>query len=148
MHLHRREDLLQRRRRVGVTLDLHAVSGVAPGELHEPLSIGDNPYRGGVADPAGGDIEDATPSTPATVYELTERGYAVKAAILELARWGRPPLRDAPEDQLPDSALSLGLDVVSLIHAGRGIGVECCLSGFDSAMASIGSGDTNDVTCG
>jgi DNA-binding HxlR family transcriptional regulator len=53
---------------------------------------------------------EVPPPTPATIYELTERGYALKAAILELARWGRPLLRDAAEDLLPDSALSLGLE--------------------------------------
>jgi DNA-binding HxlR family transcriptional regulator len=51
---------------------------------------------------------DVPPPTPARVYELTERGYALKPAIIELARWGRPLLREAADDWLPNSALSLG----------------------------------------
>ena len=54
---------------------------------------------------------EVPPPTPATVYELTERGHALRPAILELARWGRPLLRDPAEDRLPDSALLLGLEV-------------------------------------
>jgi len=51
------------------------------------------------------------PPTPATVYELTERGLALKPALLELSRWGRPLLREPDADHLPDSALLLGLEV-------------------------------------
>jgi DNA-binding HxlR family transcriptional regulator len=67
------------------------------------------------------DRREVPPPTPATVYELTERGYALKAAILELARWGRPLLRDADEDLLPDSALSLGLEVAFHPDAAAGV---------------------------
>src|SRR5262249_61610702 len=49
--------------------------------------------------------------TPATVYELTERGLALKAAILELSHWGRPLLQESSGEHLPDSALLLGLKV-------------------------------------
>lgn len=48
--------------------------------------------------------------TPATVYELTERGRALRPVIMELSRWGRPLLADPADDQLPDSALLLGLE--------------------------------------
>jgi len=54
------------------------------------------------------DRREVPPPTPATVYELTERGQALGPAILELARWGRPLLREPTEDRLPVSALSLG----------------------------------------
>ena len=57
------------------------------------------------------DRREVPPPTPATVYELTERGHALRPAILELARWGRPLLLDPAEDRLPDSALLLGLEV-------------------------------------
>jgi DNA-binding HxlR family transcriptional regulator len=60
--------------------------------------------------------------TPATVYELTERGYALKPAILELARWGRPLLGDRADDRLPDSALSLGLEAA--FHPDVAAGVD------------------------
>jgi DNA-binding HxlR family transcriptional regulator len=53
---------------------------------------------------------DVPPPTPAAVYELTERGHALRPTILELARWGRPLLREPADDQLPDSALVLGLE--------------------------------------
>jgi DNA-binding HxlR family transcriptional regulator len=53
---------------------------------------------------------DVPPPTPARVYELTERGFALKPAILELARWGRPLLRESADDRLPDSALVLGFE--------------------------------------
>jgi SCP-2 sterol transfer family len=52
---------------------------------------------------------EVPPPTPATVYELTERGYALQPTILELSRWGRPLLRQLADDQLPYSALLLGL---------------------------------------
>jgi DNA-binding HxlR family transcriptional regulator len=57
------------------------------------------------------DRREVPPPTPATLYELTERGRALKPAILELARWGRPLLLDPADDRLPDSALLLGLEV-------------------------------------
>lgn len=57
------------------------------------------------------DRREVPPPTPATVYELTERGFALKPALLELSRWGRPLLREPDADHLPDSALLLGLEV-------------------------------------
>ncbi|MBE1603373.1 winged helix-turn-helix transcriptional regulator [Actinopolymorpha pittospori] len=65
---------------------------------------------------------DLPPPTPATVYELTERGRALRPAILELARWGRPLLREAAHDALPDSALVLGLEAA--FHAAAAVGVD------------------------
>jgi DNA-binding HxlR family transcriptional regulator len=62
------------------------------------------------------------PPTPATVYELTERGRALRPAILELARWGRPLLREAADDTLPDSALLLGFEAA--FHAEAAAGVD------------------------
>ncbi len=53
---------------------------------------------------------EVPPPTPATVYELTERGYALQPTIRELSRWGRPLLREPADDQLPYSALLLGLE--------------------------------------
>ncbi|MGH3674782.1 MAG: winged helix-turn-helix transcriptional regulator [Mycobacterium sp.] len=67
------------------------------------------------------DQRDVPPPTPARVYELTERGYALKPAIVEFARWGRPLLRDAADDRLPDSALSLGLEATFRPDAAEGI---------------------------
>jgi DNA-binding HxlR family transcriptional regulator len=67
------------------------------------------------------DRREVPPPTPATVYELTERGYALKAAILELARWGHPLLRDHADDRLPDSALSLGLEAAFHPDAAAGV---------------------------
>jgi DNA-binding HxlR family transcriptional regulator len=65
---------------------------------------------------------DVPPPTPATVYELTERGIALKPAILELARWGRPLLRDPADDRLPDSALLLGLEAA--FHPEAAVGLD------------------------
>lgn len=56
------------------------------------------------------DRRDVPPPTPATVYALTERGYALKPALLELSRWGRPLLREPADDRLPDSAVLLGFE--------------------------------------
>jgi DNA-binding HxlR family transcriptional regulator len=64
---------------------------------------------------------EVPPPTPARVYELTERGYALKPAILELARWGRPLLREPADDRLPDSALSLGLEATFRPDAAVGV---------------------------
>lgn len=61
------------------------------------------------------------PPTPARLYALTERGYALKPAILELARWGRPLLRELADDRLPDSALSLGLEATFDPDAAAGL---------------------------
>lgn len=62
---------------------------------------------------------EVPPPTPATVYELTERGQALKHAILELSRWGRPLLLEPGADHLPDSALLLGLEVAFRPEAAR-----------------------------
>jgi hypothetical protein len=67
------------------------------------------------------DRREVPPPTPATVYELTARGHALKPAILELARWGRPLLRDPADDRLPASALLLGLEVVFRPDAAAGL---------------------------
>jgi DNA-binding HxlR family transcriptional regulator len=63
------------------------------------------------------DRREVPPPTPATVYELTARGHALKPAILELARWGRPLLRDPADDR----ALLLGLEVVFRPDAAAGL---------------------------
>jgi DNA-binding HxlR family transcriptional regulator len=67
------------------------------------------------------DQRDVPPPTPARVYELTERGYALKPAILELARWGRPLLRESADDRLPDSALLLGFEATFNPDAAAGV---------------------------
>lgn len=59
--------------------------------------------------------------TPATVYELTERGRALRPVIVELSRWGRPLLVDPADDQLPDSALLLGLEAAFRPEAAAGV---------------------------
>ncbi|MBO0705293.1 MAG: helix-turn-helix transcriptional regulator [Candidatus Dormibacteraeota bacterium] len=59
--------------------------------------------------------------TPATVYELTERGRALRPAIRELSRWGRPLLIEPEDDRLPDSALLLGLEVAFRPEAAAGL---------------------------
>ena len=61
------------------------------------------------------------PPTPATVYELTERGQALRPVIRELSRWGRPLLLDPADDRLPDSALLLGLEVAFRPDAAAGL---------------------------
>lgn len=68
------------------------------------------------------DRREVPPPTPATVYELTARGYALKPAILELARWGRPLLRDPADDRLPDSALLLGFEAA--FHPDAAVGLD------------------------
>ncbi|MET8355039.1 SCP2 sterol-binding domain-containing protein [Micromonospora sp. NPDC005206] len=68
------------------------------------------------------DRREVPPPTPATLYELTERGYALKPAILELARWGRPLLRDPADDRLPDSALLLGFEAT--FHPDAAVGLD------------------------
>lgn len=67
------------------------------------------------------DRREVPPPTPATVYELTERGHALKPAILELARWGRPLLHDPADDRLPDSALLLGFEAAFHPEAAGGL---------------------------
>ena len=61
------------------------------------------------------------PPTPATVYELTERGQALRPVIYELSRWGRPLLLEPADDRLPDSALLLGLEVAFRPDAAAGL---------------------------
>ncbi|WP_446219867.1 winged helix-turn-helix transcriptional regulator [Micromonospora sp. IBHARD004] len=68
------------------------------------------------------DRREVPPPTPATVYELTERGHALKPTILELARWGRPLLRDPADDRLPDSALLLGFEAA--FHPDAAVGLD------------------------
>lgn len=49
--------------------------------------------------------------TPAVVYELTDRGRALKGAILELARWGRPLLGEwHPSESFSPRWLLLSLE--------------------------------------
>jgi DNA-binding HxlR family transcriptional regulator len=67
------------------------------------------------------DRREVPPPTPATLYELTPRGHALRPAILELARWGRPLLLDPADDRLPDSALLLGLEVAFHPDAAAGL---------------------------
>jgi DNA-binding HxlR family transcriptional regulator len=67
------------------------------------------------------DRREVPPPTPATLYELTARGRALKPVIGELARWGRPLLRDPADDHLPDSALSLGLEAAFHPDAAAGL---------------------------
>jgi hypothetical protein len=55
------------------------------------------------------------------VYELTERGQALRPVIRELSRWGRPLLLDPADDRLPDSALLLGLEVAFRPDAAAGL---------------------------
>jgi len=50
------------------------------------------------------------PPAPAAVYELTERGRALKGAILELARWGRPLLGERHGEEFHPSWLLLSLE--------------------------------------
>jgi DNA-binding HxlR family transcriptional regulator len=67
------------------------------------------------------DRREVPPPTPATVYELTSRGRALKPVIAELAHWGRPLLREPADDHLPDSALSLGLEAAFRPEAAAGL---------------------------
>jgi len=67
------------------------------------------------------DRREVPPPTPATVYELTARGQALKPVIRELARWGRPLLREPADDHLPDSALLLGIETAFHPDAAAGL---------------------------
>ena len=67
------------------------------------------------------DRHEVPPPTPATVYELTERGRALRPVIRELSHWGRPLLLEPAEDHLPDSALLLGLEVAFRPDAAAGL---------------------------
>ena len=67
------------------------------------------------------DRRDVPPPTPATLYELTERGRALKPAMLELARWGAPLLHEPADDRLPDSALLLGFEAAFRPDAAIGL---------------------------
>src|SRR5215468_11440178 len=62
------------------------------------------------------------PPTPATVYELTERGQALRPVIRELSQWGRPLLLDPADDRLSGSALPLGLEVA--FHPDAAVGLD------------------------
>lgn len=65
---------------------------------------------------------EVPPPTPATVYELTERGAALKPAVVELSRWGRDLLADAPEDaRLPEAMRALGFEVAFHPEAAHGV---------------------------
>jgi DNA-binding HxlR family transcriptional regulator len=94
------------------------------------------------------DRREVPPPTPATVYELTERGAALQPAILELARWGRPFLLDPDQDHLPDSALQLGLE--TMFHPEAAIGVDATYDlAVDSQRVTIRIHDgTLDITPG
>jgi DNA-binding HxlR family transcriptional regulator len=94
------------------------------------------------------DRREVPPPTPATVYELTERGFALQPAILELARWGRPLLLDPDQDHLPDSALQLGLE--AMFHPEAAIGVDATYDlAVDSQRVTIRIHDgTLDITPG
>ncbi|MGH3519969.1 MAG: winged helix-turn-helix transcriptional regulator [Haloechinothrix sp.] len=67
------------------------------------------------------DRREVPPPTPATVYELTTRGRALKPVIRELANWGRPLLSEPADDWLPDSALLLGMETAFHPEAAEGI---------------------------
>jgi DNA-binding HxlR family transcriptional regulator len=56
------------------------------------------------------DRREVPPPTPATIYTLTSRGFALKPVVQELARWGLPLLKEPAADHLPDSALLLGIE--------------------------------------
>jgi DNA-binding HxlR family transcriptional regulator len=56
------------------------------------------------------DRREVPPPTPATIYTLTPRGFALKPVVQELARWGLPLLKEPAADHLPDSALLLGIE--------------------------------------
>lgn len=67
------------------------------------------------------DRREVPPPTPATVYELTERGRALQPVIRELSHWGRPLLLEPADDILPDSALLLGLEAAFRPEAAAGL---------------------------
>ena len=94
------------------------------------------------------DRREVPPPTPATVYELTARGHALRPAILELARWGRPLLRDAADDRLPDSALLLGLEVVFRPDAAVGLDETYDIEVDGKRVAVHVHDGTVDVTAG
>jgi DNA-binding HxlR family transcriptional regulator len=91
---------------------------------------------------------DVPPPTPATVYELTERGIALKPAILELARWGRPLLRNPADDRLPDSALLLGLEAAFHPEAAVGLDETYDLEVDGERVTVLVHDGTVDVTSG
>ena len=88
------------------------------------------------------------PPTPATVYELTERGLALRPVIRELSRWGRPLLLDPADDRLPDSALLLGLEVAFRPDAAAGLDETFDIEVDGKQVAVRIQGGTVDVTPG
>jgi DNA-binding HxlR family transcriptional regulator len=94
------------------------------------------------------DRREVPPPTPATVYELTERGHALRPAILELARWGRPLLLDPADDRLPDSALLLGLEVAFHPDAAAGLDETYDLEVDGNRVAVRVHDGTVDITPG
>lgn len=86
--------------------------------------------------------------TPATVYELTARGRALKPVIRELARWGRPLLREPADDRLPEGALLLGIETAFHPEAAEGLDETYDLK-VESARVAVRVHDgTVDVTPG
>lgn len=69
-YLYQGEDTLQPSQRVGVTLDLYAVSGSAPGKFDEALSIGDDPDHGVLAGTAGCDVDRAVVYSNANPFAI------------------------------------------------------------------------------
>lgn len=67
------------------------------------------------------DRREVPPPTPATVYALTPRGHELEPVIRELARWGRPLLRESTGDYLPGSALVLGIETTFHPEAAAGL---------------------------
>jgi len=61
------------------------------------------------------------PPTPATVYELTERGLALRPVIRELSRWGRPLLLDPAVKIVTDRQ---GFIDLARGHAGDRVHIE------------------------
>lgn len=47
--------------------------------------------------------DDLPPPAASAVYQLTERGYALRHVLRELAMWGAPMLAEAPNDDAAES---------------------------------------------
>jgi DNA-binding HxlR family transcriptional regulator len=73
------------------------------------------------------DRREVPPPTPATVYQLTERGVALRPVIRELSLWGRPLLAEPGDDHVPDSALLLGLEAAFRPERANGFDVVFAL---------------------
>jgi DNA-binding HxlR family transcriptional regulator len=94
------------------------------------------------------DRREVPPPTPATVYELTERGQALRSVIHEISRWGRPLLLEPADDRLPDSALLLGLEVAFYPDAAAGLDETFDIE-VDGKQAAVRVHDgTVDITPG